>query len=681
MTLPFRRTSLLPFAVASIAASALAVIAFAGDGASKAAPFRAFAPKVATRTDDRFLYVESDGMPDHRMMVGITAWQQQVPLPQPYRGDNAWRVPLSPVPAADPKSAKSGFFRGAIAIAVNGVPIFNPIKNDGKTDTFLAGELDEFGGHSGRADDYHYHVAPVFLADGDPSKPVAFALDGYPIYGYAEPDGTPARKLDAFNGHDDAKLGYHYHATRTYPYLNGGFHGEVVEREGQVDPQPHAHPVREATSPLPGARITGFETAKDGRTRTLTYERNGKAGTVKYVVGTDGAVEFTFTAPDGTVRTQTYRPDERGGGGGERPERAGDKPPRGGGPAGGGAGGKPPRGGPNPSDPERKPWLAQHLSELDANGDGILARAELDAEVAKTFAGYDRDGDGKVTVAERDGDGVRSAMGGFVKQHWKECDADGDEAVAAGELLATAVAMFGKADRDGDGRLTADELAARGGGGERRRRRDDAPAAPRDGGPTKPTDDDLVHGVVYADNWFLLYVNGKPVAVDPVDFLPHNVVTVDFLPEYPMTIAVLAKDNADPATGLEYGDHVGDAGFILKFADGTVTNATWKAKSFARGPVGGDVRAPRVEAVPLPADWFAVGFDDAAWGPATEYTAEQVRPPAALAAHDLTGAKFIWTADLALDNTVVFRTRIDKPGWTPRWTTKPDLDVRGAPTR
>ena len=36
-------------------------------------------------------------------------------------------------------SAKHHFFRGAIALAVNGVPIFNPIKNDGKTDTLLAG--------------------------------------------------------------------------------------------------------------------------------------------------------------------------------------------------------------------------------------------------------------------------------------------------------------------------------------------------------------------------------------------------------------------------------------------------------------------------------------------------------------------------------------------------------------
>ena len=109
----------------------------------QAAPFNHFAPLVQTRFDDNFLYIESNSIPDHPMMIGITAWQQQVPLPQPYNGNNAWRIPLHPVVAKNPLSAKDNFFRGAIALAANGVPIFNPIKNDDKTDTLLAGELDQ----------------------------------------------------------------------------------------------------------------------------------------------------------------------------------------------------------------------------------------------------------------------------------------------------------------------------------------------------------------------------------------------------------------------------------------------------------------------------------------------------------------------------------------------------------
>lgn len=290
--------------------------------------FTPFAPKVKTRADDKFVYVESDSMPDHVMMVGITAWQQQVPLPQPYSGDNAWRIPLHPVVAKNPLSAKSHFFRGAIALAANGVPIFNPIKNDGRTDTFLAGELDQFGGHCGRADDYHYHIAPTHLQSlVGKDKPVAYALDGYAIYGFNEPDGSAPGQLDEFNGHTTPALGYHYHATKTYPYLNGGFHGEVVERDGQVDPQPRAGGVRPALPPWRGAKITGF-TATGGTRFSVKVQAGAETHYVNYTLNADGSVKFDFVDAKGQVKTETYSARTRGGGGG------GDRPPGGGEPKG-----------------------------------------------------------------------------------------------------------------------------------------------------------------------------------------------------------------------------------------------------------------------------------------------------------------------------------------------------------
>ncbi len=182
---------------------------------------------------------------------------------------------------------------------------------------------------------------------------------------------------------------------------------------------------------------------------------------------------------------------------------------------------------------------------------------------------------------------------------------------------------------------------------------------PRPGGVRKPTIADTVRANIYADNWFVLYVNGEMVAVDSIKFIPHNVVAVDLLPQYPMTIAVLARDNADPKTGMEYANtSIGDGGFILKFGDGTVTNATWKAKRFSWGPVGGDVTRPQVRDEALPDNWFAVDFDDREWGQATEYSERDVDPKEPFYDHDFTGAKFIWTEDLALDNAVVFRTRV-----------------------
>jgi hypothetical protein len=200
-------------------------------------------------------------------------------------------------------------------------------------------------------------------------------------------------------------------------------------------------------------------------------------------------------------------------------------------------------------------------------------------------------------------------------------------------------------------------------------------------GLVKPTIADTIRLNVYADNWFVLYINGKLTAVDSIDFIPHNVVSVDILPEYPMTIAVMAKDNADPKTGLEYGNHIGDGGFILKFADGTVTDANWKAKSFFKGPLNSDVQNPKVQHMPIPTDWFTVNFDDRAWSNATEFTEQRVNPKESFYQADFKGAKFIWAEDLDLDNTVIFRTRIEKPGWKPRWNTKPDLDISAAPIR
>lgn len=343
----------------------------------QAAPFKAFAPFVSTRWDDRWLYVESDGLPhapplpggrsgnyvfSHPMMVGITAWQQQVPLPQNYRGANAWQIPLKPEIADKPVSAKEQLFRGAIALAANGVPIFNPIKNDGRTDTFLAGELDEFGGHCGRADDYHYHIAPTHLQRYvGAGQPIAYALDGFPIYGLFDPSAKPGgpdaekccplgshEKLDELNGHHapalegsppGAKGLYHYHASVKYPYLNGGMRGKVTVKDDQIDPQPRASSPRPALPPLRGAKITGFRgvgglggaMGKEGEPGwSLEYTIAGKKHLVNYRLE-NGKWIFDFVDPTSGTKTETYdasSPQRRQGGGGGRGGGGGDRRPR-----------------------------------------------------------------------------------------------------------------------------------------------------------------------------------------------------------------------------------------------------------------------------------------------------------------------------------------------------------------
>lgn len=297
----------------------------------QAAPFAIFSPAVTTRWDERFLFIESNGLAAHDMMVGITAWQQQVPLPQRYTGGNAWRIPLHPVPAKEPLRVRDRFLRGAIAIAVNGIPIFNPQNNRGEI-SYEIGELDQWGGHCGRADDYHYHLAPLHLQKAlGKDKPLAYALDGYPIYGLTEPDGSAPEGLDALHGHHSPELGYHYHASEKYPYVIGGFYGEVTERDGQVDPQPRAQPVREALKVLPGAKITEFHTSDDGKSRRLVYEVNGRTAEVLYTEAVSGTWKFTFADSDGTRKEATYQ-ERKGGGGGameRRPRGEEERPPRG----------------------------------------------------------------------------------------------------------------------------------------------------------------------------------------------------------------------------------------------------------------------------------------------------------------------------------------------------------------
>ncbi len=1001
-----------PVQVASTASSlnlAAATVANAANAPMTAKPFLAF-PKLELKWDKDFLFIGSNGLPDHNMMVGITAWQQQVPLPQNYTGDNMWRIPLHPVPAKTPAVVEGHFLRGAIALGVNGIPIFNPQNNRGEV-SYEIGELDQWGGHCGRADDYHYHITPLHLQQVvGKGMPVAYALDGYPIYGLTEPDGSPVGKLDECHGHEDAKVGYHYHASTKRPYLQSAFHGEVVEAEGQVDPQPRAQGVRPDTAPLRGAEITGFESVGFNSYK-LSYQVGGQKRSISYSINSDGTYPFEFNngsepvvmeiytsrggggkgpggpggkgkgmakgkggpgkgmkpdenppaspgeAPrppqsaasgsvmdvngDGVVTAQEFAenvkrefaakrsggtladamskarseftsldrnadgkldvsempaptataaevPSGRRGGasaavgggfvltspevadGGNLPAdytgdgsgatlplewkgapagtksyalimdhlapgnemksywvmwdipakitslpknvngvgklgagfkgEVGYEPPHSQGPgaktyvlhvyalsaepkltgsssvkreallaamegkilaqadlsvvytrgsvtSGSGGSSPAPGGIPQPAQPmppqggagsqaggQRKPWMQMHGADLDSNSDGVVTLEETLADMKTAAVKYDADKSGIITPAEIEAAGdIRegAAFAGFIYRHAFELDANQDSQLASGELNSAAKYIFDSADLDHDGRLTTAEvqsapnaplgnqpsrsadqppatstpttssgpaMAPSGSGGEQvlqtqaGLRPGGAAGEPgkgggkkkKGGGPPgliKPSIADTMKLNVYADNWFMLYVNGRLVAVDPIQFTPHNVVSVDFLPEYPMTIAVLAKDNADPKTGLEYGSSIGDGGFILKFADGTVTNASWKAKSFFHGPVNGDTANPQVKQEPLPANWWVVDFDDSKWKNAKEYTVEEVDPKQPYFDNDFEGAKFIWTEDLALDNTIIFRTKIEKPEWKQRWNTKPDLDVTGAPLK
>lgn len=261
--------------------------------------FSPFKSIINTRWDENYYYVESNGIANtHEMMVGIASngWQQQVPVPQCYIGSNAWSIPLNPVIATTPVPVNAAHFsRGAIAIAINGIPIFNPYTNTG-VDAFLDGQLDSYGGHSGRADDYHYHTAPLHLyVYTKNTNPIAFGLDGFAVYGDTEPDGSAMKTLDANHGHYGTNGVYHYHGSKAAPYMIGAMVGKITEDSThQIIPQAAATPVRPSLTPLKGAVITSCKEhpAKNGY--TVVYSYNGGIDSLEYNWTTSGKYTYNY---------------------------------------------------------------------------------------------------------------------------------------------------------------------------------------------------------------------------------------------------------------------------------------------------------------------------------------------------------------------------------------------------
>ena len=453
----YQGASIFPLAGASLLMSSIALLALDKETNTSASlirkHFEPFNDKVKFRNDDDFFYIESNGIPDHPMMIGIRAWQQQVPIPQPYHGKNSWRIPLKPKLAETPVNAKSNLFRGAIALAINGVPIFNPIKNDGKTDTFIAGELDEFGGHCGRADDYHYHVAPVHLQKiVGPNNPIGYALDGFPLYGFTDSTGKEPKDLDKFNGRME-KDGYRYYSTKIYPYVNGGLRGIVTVKDDQIDPQPRATPIRPDGRPLKGAKITGFSRDDSKKSMTVKYDLNGKSNSIHYTNNGDGSYNFTFTDALGKETNAVYQ-GRRGDGKETKDKKGGDKK---------GSDKKGNQSSKAGSESPRLPWIAAHFDELDLDKDGFLLLSELKKEIEKTFSGYDTNKDGKLVREEYSGKNapVKSAMAGFIKGHAEEF-ADKDGTITKEALMNAIIKMYEKADRKNAGKLTKSDASQSG---------------------------------------------------------------------------------------------------------------------------------------------------------------------------------------------------------------------------
>lgn len=220
--------------------------------------------------DSAYAYINTDGRAAHTMMNGIVATNLQVPIAQNFYGSNAWKIPLAPAIAATTTAVDDG----PIGIAVNGVPIFNPCKQGGcqNGDTKVLGELDDCNGHAGRADDYHYHAAPTCLMSTRPASywdthPLGWALDGFAIFGFNNPDGTVATR-DAVCGGNTGTVaggppGYSYHVTTAAPYVLACLRGTPSpDLAGQGAKY---KPIRQPpVTPFPNTAMTLTTDATDG---------------------------------------------------------------------------------------------------------------------------------------------------------------------------------------------------------------------------------------------------------------------------------------------------------------------------------------------------------------------------------------------------------------------------------
>jgi Ca2+-binding EF-hand superfamily protein len=103
------------------------------------------------------------------------------------------------------------------------------------------------------------------------------------------------------------------------------------------------------------------------------------------------------------------------------------------------------------------------FQSMDTNGDGKVSADEQAAAATSKFERMDANGDGKVTAAEMDsahekmaGKGKHEKMSSSEKI--KMMDTNGDGSISSEEFTASSKTMFDKADANGDGYLTKQEM-------------------------------------------------------------------------------------------------------------------------------------------------------------------------------------------------------------------------------
>ena len=186
---------------------------------------------------------------------------------------------------------------------------------------------------------------------------------------------------------------------------------------------------------------------------------------------------------------------------------------------------------------------------------------------------------------------------------------------------------------------------------------------------------------IWVDNWFALYVNGKKVGEDSTPFNTEksfNSQSITFKASYPFTIGVIARDYVASDSGLEYigtsRQQIGDGGFIMQIRDNSShqiiagTDKSWNSLVTFKSPTNPECvtsSQPNVDCKSwksnYPVGWSTSTYNDHLWKSATEYSKEDVGVKEGYFDFQWSsGAQLIWSSDLKLDNTILFRKKILK---------------------
>ncbi len=212
-------------------------------------------PRLEVECEGDTLIIRSNGIPHYEFV--------QVTPNRLLESNREYRITRSPKLAEKPTPIP---LLGTVGIAINGVPFFGPneggVPYPGFGDPIFNSIMDACMGHTAR--EYHYHALveaclAASIKTGRPSPILAYAVDGFPVFGpygcadadcsevikfksswdqLREPDTDSwdafrfrpkdgAEYLDRCNGHSgpDQKGDYHYHITETWPYILGCFSG------------------------------------------------------------------------------------------------------------------------------------------------------------------------------------------------------------------------------------------------------------------------------------------------------------------------------------------------------------------------------------------------------------------------------------------------------------------------